>query len=322
MPGQGRAVERPYTAEERRAGRVRSHSRSLTPPRGLDIHLNDRAYWRNVPSAVWHYKLGGYQVLKKWLSYRERGVLGRPLRPEEVQHFTDTALAHRGDTGAGEAEGCKFNAYRVSWDWIAGVVYCFAIYGSAFKNIKKLRRHRRRGERYLPRPGQTCPQAVLSHAGALRMDSHPAAGLAGERLARAAERQGACRLRTLRARSGSRHGVAAAGDMQRSPSPSTTDGGIWPETTSQRASWGHSGRGKCHAETWARVVEPRHRDGEGMDGVRTSADEPLRYLNDRVYWRNVPSAVWQLQAGRVPGRKKWLSYRERGVLKVLRPEWY
>ena len=56
-----------------------------------DIHLNDRAYWRNVPAAVWRYKLGGYQVLKKWLSYRERPILGRPLRPEEVQHFTDTA---------------------------------------------------------------------------------------------------------------------------------------------------------------------------------------------------------------------------------------
>ena len=39
----------------------------------------------------WGYKLGGYQVLKKWLSYRERGVLGRALKPEEVQHFTDTA---------------------------------------------------------------------------------------------------------------------------------------------------------------------------------------------------------------------------------------
>ena len=33
----------------------------------------------------------GYQVLKKWLSYRERSVLGRALHPEEVQHFTDTA---------------------------------------------------------------------------------------------------------------------------------------------------------------------------------------------------------------------------------------
>ena len=43
------------------------------------------------PVAVWNYKLGGYQVLKKWLSYREFGVLGRNMRPEEVRHVTDTA---------------------------------------------------------------------------------------------------------------------------------------------------------------------------------------------------------------------------------------
>ena len=63
----------------------------------FDVYLNDRAYWRNVPAAVWNYKLGGYQVLKKWLSYRERAILGRPLLPEEVQHFTDTARRIRGD---------------------------------------------------------------------------------------------------------------------------------------------------------------------------------------------------------------------------------
>ena len=57
----------------------------------FDIYLNDRAYWRNVPASVWNYNLGGYQVLKKWLSYRESKVLGRGPRPEEVQHFTDTA---------------------------------------------------------------------------------------------------------------------------------------------------------------------------------------------------------------------------------------
>ena len=56
-----------------------------------NIYLNDVAYWRNVPDAVWAYKLGGYQVLKKWLSYREQKVLGRPLHLEEVQHFTNTA---------------------------------------------------------------------------------------------------------------------------------------------------------------------------------------------------------------------------------------
>ena len=46
---------------------------------------------RCVPAAVWNYKLGGYQVLKKWLSYREQAILKRPLKPEEVQHFMHTA---------------------------------------------------------------------------------------------------------------------------------------------------------------------------------------------------------------------------------------
>ena len=96
MPGQGRVVERSYTAEERAALGESAHTLGETT---FDIHLNDRAYWRNVPSAVWHYKLGGYQVLKKWLSYRERGVLGRALRPEEVQHFTDTARRIAGILG-------------------------------------------------------------------------------------------------------------------------------------------------------------------------------------------------------------------------------
>ena len=62
------------------------------------IYLNDRAYWKNIPAAVWNYKLGGYQVLKKWLSYRECQILGRPLTPEEVQHFADTARRMAGAT--------------------------------------------------------------------------------------------------------------------------------------------------------------------------------------------------------------------------------
>ena len=88
MPGQGRVVERPYTADERAA--LGAAARTLGDTT-FDVHLNGRAYWRNVPAAVWGYKLGGYQVLKKWLSYREQPVLGRALKPEEVQHFTDTA---------------------------------------------------------------------------------------------------------------------------------------------------------------------------------------------------------------------------------------
>ena len=39
----------------------------------------------------WNYKLGGYQVLKKWLSYREHKIPDRPLNLKEAQHFTNTA---------------------------------------------------------------------------------------------------------------------------------------------------------------------------------------------------------------------------------------
>ena len=88
MPGQGRTVERPFTPEERAAMSVALPALGDTT---FDIYLNANAYWRNVPATVWSYKLGGYQALKKWLSYRERPILGRPLGPEEVQHFAETA---------------------------------------------------------------------------------------------------------------------------------------------------------------------------------------------------------------------------------------
>ena len=88
MPGQGRVVERTHTQEERIAMGDAGPTLGATT---FDIYLNNRAYWRNVPAAIWTYKLGGYQVLKKWLSYRESSILDRSLLAEEVQHFTDTA---------------------------------------------------------------------------------------------------------------------------------------------------------------------------------------------------------------------------------------
>ena len=88
MPGHGRIVEHDYTDHERAA--MADDIRTLSDTT-FDVYLNGRAYWRNVPASVWNYQLGGYQVLKKWLSYRESKVLDRPLLPEEVQHFTDTA---------------------------------------------------------------------------------------------------------------------------------------------------------------------------------------------------------------------------------------
>ena len=88
MPGQGHAVGRGYIPAEHEA---LGDAVDLLGDTTVDIYLNDNARWSNVPAAVWNYRLGGYQVLKKWLSYRESKVLGRSLLPEEVQHFADTA---------------------------------------------------------------------------------------------------------------------------------------------------------------------------------------------------------------------------------------
>ena len=54
----------------------------------LDLYLNSRAFWRNAPAAVWQYRLGGYQVLKEWLSHWEWEILDRALSIEEVLEFT------------------------------------------------------------------------------------------------------------------------------------------------------------------------------------------------------------------------------------------
>jgi type ISP restriction-modification system protein len=57
----------------------------------FDVYLNNFAYWRNIPLRVWEYTIGGYQVIKKWLSYRERPILGRGLTTDEVRTVTEIA---------------------------------------------------------------------------------------------------------------------------------------------------------------------------------------------------------------------------------------
>ena len=72
----------------------RGHTEERTSAGGaavLDIYLNDSTCWRSVPAEVWAYTLGGYQVLKKWLSYREAKVLARPLKVDEIETFTHNA---------------------------------------------------------------------------------------------------------------------------------------------------------------------------------------------------------------------------------------
>jgi len=48
---------------------------------------------KKTPKPVWDFTIGGYQVIKKWLSYREQRVLGRVLTMAEIMEVT--AMARR-----------------------------------------------------------------------------------------------------------------------------------------------------------------------------------------------------------------------------------
>jgi Type ISP C-terminal specificity domain/N-6 DNA Methylase len=97
MPGVGRAVERDYSSGELEALDKEGALTGISQKKVLetmgdttfDVYLNDSAYWKNVPAGVWDYVIGGYQVFKKWLSYRDYQVIGRSLTLEEVRQGTE-----------------------------------------------------------------------------------------------------------------------------------------------------------------------------------------------------------------------------------------
>jgi len=96
MPGAGKTIERPWTDDEL-AGLTALAARhavdtavlfDLIGQNAFDVHMNNESRWVGVPSKVWTYELGGHQVLKKWLSYRESNVLGRAITGDEALHFS------------------------------------------------------------------------------------------------------------------------------------------------------------------------------------------------------------------------------------------
>jgi hypothetical protein len=88
MPGRGRTVDRPYTPEEAKS---LGNASDLLGASTVDVFLNEHVYWRNIPVRVWEYTISGYAVIKKWLSYREKELLGRSLTVEEARYVTGVA---------------------------------------------------------------------------------------------------------------------------------------------------------------------------------------------------------------------------------------
>jgi len=87
MPLRGCALARAYNGAEAAAA-------AQAPMLGatmLDIGMNEASFWRGIPEQVWECRIGGYQVLKKWLSYRDHSIIARPLSAEEVGHVQQVA---------------------------------------------------------------------------------------------------------------------------------------------------------------------------------------------------------------------------------------
>ncbi len=99
MPGGGKITNRAWTEAERDALSQLGARHdldlhvllNLIGEQAVDVQINGNATWAGVPERVWAYTIGGHQVLKKWLSYREAAVFGRALTGEEALHFAKTA---------------------------------------------------------------------------------------------------------------------------------------------------------------------------------------------------------------------------------------
>ena len=122
-PGIGKTKFRDWTDIEKDALRSGFATKAIEEAHGLallgravDVYLNDTTFWRGVPEATWDYVIGGYLVVKKWLSYREQAILGRPLTKDEAREVTAmvrrlTALVLLSDQLDANYTACRDTAY-------------------------------------------------------------------------------------------------------------------------------------------------------------------------------------------------------------------
>lgn len=63
-----------------------------SPPEGAaggKVYINREQYFEGVPSEVWQFEIGGYQVLHKWLKDRR----GRELNFDDLEHYQKVVVA-------------------------------------------------------------------------------------------------------------------------------------------------------------------------------------------------------------------------------------
>jgi hypothetical protein len=127
MPAKGKIVRRDYETKELGAIRQGSAVLGLSNDEAIgllgqttfDVFLNGDVCWRNVPENVWGFYIGGYQVIKKWLSYRERGILGRGLMTDEVREVTGTARRIAAILLLGASLNKNYEAVKISsYPWV------------------------------------------------------------------------------------------------------------------------------------------------------------------------------------------------------------
>ncbi|MBS3025849.1 MAG: N-6 DNA methylase [Dolichospermum sp. DET50] len=55
------------------------------------VYINKASYFTDIPSHIWEFKIGGYQVLDKWL--KDRKNANRKLSIEEINHYQKIVIA-------------------------------------------------------------------------------------------------------------------------------------------------------------------------------------------------------------------------------------
>jgi hypothetical protein len=126
MPGPGRITRRETYAQDElqvlaeAAAQLQEDLDALVARLGnpIDVHLNEVAFLSTVPAAVWEYTIGGYQVLKKWLSYRDYEVTGRQLTVAEAREAVGIVRRLTGLVLLQPALDASYEAIRASaFEW-------------------------------------------------------------------------------------------------------------------------------------------------------------------------------------------------------------